>query len=147
MATNTKEFAAAMAVKAFLFMFSKENFEPYFLTGKKWESIKKEIPECIYDGCKETDPAKLEQEHLAGMNKDFVGLHIIGNVFPACHKCNQEHFKKSRTAKLELLKKLPAIEKYLDYYKNIEDEIVKLNLNEKSNNLHKDIIETILRYK
>lgn len=58
----------------------------------EWDEIKADFDnKCCYCGQKEEEDKKLTQEHLQ-MIKDN-GLHHVGNVVPACGKCNSKRKK------------------------------------------------------
>jgi hypothetical protein len=58
-------------------------------TKAGWEAVKEYFAfECIYCGVKEKESKKHEKEHLDSVASG--GLHLKGNVLPACSTCNKE---------------------------------------------------------
>lgn len=58
------------------------------LLPKDWEDVIKHFKgKCVYCG-KKAD--KLSKDHAIPVNEQHLGLHRIGNVVPACRKCNSD---------------------------------------------------------
>ena len=55
--------------------------------------------ECLYCG-KELEKDRAPVEHLNGMNRFSVGLHVPGNVAVACKRCNNEKRRDDQTLAL-----------------------------------------------
>jgi hypothetical protein len=56
---------------------------------------------CLYCG-RDLEHDRASVEHLEGMNRFRVGLHIPGNVAMSCRRCNSEKRRDDQNAKLSL---------------------------------------------
>jgi hypothetical protein len=108
MAKNYKPADAAnTAVRAFLYGISERKYKKYLLTDKAWKDICKLFDDrCAYCGKEKS----LQREHLYECNQEHGGLHVCGNVIPACGSCNQEKNKVSFKEKVKQIKLYKARE-------------------------------------
>jgi len=74
---------------------------PVKVDGEEYEKLVRERfnSQCPYCSCNLTDTESVI-EHLDGMNRYRVGLHVPGNVLVACRRCNSE---KRRDDSLKVL--------------------------------------------
>lgn len=96
---NTSYDAANTAVRAFLTkvgaIYWGKSFNTNSGNGKHiWADIRDIIfkGRCAY--C-ETEPEKLQMEHVIMFNREEYGLHHPGNVIPVCNLCNRRSFAEN----------------------------------------------------
>jgi 5-methylcytosine-specific restriction endonuclease McrA len=94
MAENTPQYAANIAVRAFLREVSKRHGP--FVRERHWKAICDEFGNrCAYCGGGE----RLEGDHLLGLNRKECGLHHPGNIVPVCPSCHKAKSEQARKGK------------------------------------------------